>query len=106
MRQFRLENMIKGWFVGNIVPAALRTSAVEVAVKKYETGAHDRAHFHKIATEVTVLISGTAELNGKRYGPGDIMVIEPGEVTDFRTLEATVTVVVKIPGANDDKYEV
>ena len=31
-------------------------------------------------------------------------MIEPGEVTDFTALTDVVNVVVKLPGANDDKY--
>ena len=33
MKVDRLENMTKGWFVGDFKPAVLRTDAVEVAVK-------------------------------------------------------------------------
>lgn len=32
--------------------------------------------------------------------------MEPGDVTDFQALTDVINVVVKIPGANDDKYEV
>ena len=43
-------------------------------------------------------------MNGEEYVQGDIIIMEPGDVTDFEALEDTVNVVVKIPGANDDKY--
>ena len=44
-------------------------------------------------------------MNGVEYGAGDIIVMEPHEVTDFECLEdETINVVVKIPGANNDKY--
>mgnify|MGYP004635474661 CR=1 FL=1 len=39
-------------------------------------------------------------------GAGDIIVMEPNEATDFECLQdGTTNVVVKIPGANNDKYE-
>jgi len=38
------------------------------------------------------------------YEAGDIIVIKPGTSTAFEALEDTVTVVVKLPGANNDKY--
>ena len=44
-------------------------------------------------------------MNGVEYGAGDIVVMEPNDITDFTALEDnTVNVVVKIPGVNNDKY--
>ena len=44
-------------------------------------------------------------MNGVEYGAGDIIVMEPGEATDFECLENdSVNVVVKLPGARNDKY--
>lgn len=44
-------------------------------------------------------------MNGIEYSKGDIVVMEPNEATDFECLEnGTQNVVVKLPGANDDKY--
>lgn len=46
-------------------------------------------------------------MNGTEYASGDIIVMEPGEATDFECLEdGTTNVVIKYPGANNDKYEV
>ena len=45
-------------------------------------------------------------MNGIEYCVGDIVVMEPGDVTDFQALEDAMNVVVKIPGANNDKYVV
>lgn len=45
-------------------------------------------------------------MNNIQYKKGDIIIINPLEVTDFRVLEDTKTVVVKVPGAQNDKYEV
>lgn len=98
--------MTKGWFIGDFIPTAFHTRDVEVAVKHYNTGDYDPAHYHKIATEITVLISGRADMNGVEYTTGDIITIKPGVSTDFRVLaDNTVTVVVKIPGATNDKYQ-
>lgn len=44
-------------------------------------------------------------MNGVEYAAGDIIVMEPDESTDFECLEDdTVNVVVKLPGASNDKY--
>ena len=104
MHIHKLDKMVKGWFVGNFEPTVLKTNDVEVAVKKYKAGDYESAHYHKIATEITVIISGEVEMNGVRYSEGDIIVISPNESTDFRVLKDTVTTVVKYPGANNDKY--
>lgn len=105
MKIGRLNEMVKGWFVGNFEPTLLRTNDVEVAVKEYKKGDYESSHYHKIATEITVILNGRVKMNGVEYGKGDIIVMEPGESTDFECLEdGTQNVVVKHPGANNDKY--
>lgn len=104
MRTALLENMIKGWFVGDFEPTLLRTRDVEVAVKRYSAGETEAWHYHKIATELTVVIQGRVRMCGQEFGAGQIIVLDPGEGTDFEALEPSMTAVVKIPGAKDDKY--
>ena len=96
--------MVKGWFVGNFEPTAFRTNACEVGIKNYLKGDKETSHHHKIATEITVIQSGKVRMNDHIYEAGDIIVIHPNNATDFEALENTVTVVVKVPGANNDKY--
>jgi quercetin dioxygenase-like cupin family protein len=97
--------MVKGWFIGDFEPSLFKTNEVEVAVKSYKKGDSEAKHYHKIATEYTVIISGCVKMNGVEYQTGDIIVMEPNDATDFESLEdGTVNVVVKIPGANNDKY--
>lgn len=104
MKVGNLENMFRGWFVGNFEPSLLKTNDVEVAVKKYKAGDYEEAHYHKIATEITVIVSGEVEMNGIHYKENDMIVMEPYDKTDFRAVSDAVNVVVKIPGANDDKF--
>ena len=106
MKIAKVSDMIKGWFIGDFEPTLWKTNDVEVAVKHYKAGDAETAHFHKIATEFTVITAGTVEMNGVQYQAGDIVVIERGEVTDFRAITDVTTTVVKIPGAANDKYEV
>lgn len=100
----KLEDMTKGWFVGNFDPSLLKTNAVEVAVKYYKAGDFEESHYHKIATEITVIVSGVVRMNEIEYGEGDIIVMEPGDKTDFFAVTDAINTVVKLPGANDDKY--
>ncbi|MFM0184925.1 hypothetical protein PQR25_04000 [Paraburkholderia nemoris] len=104
MEAFKLSDMTKGWFVGGFTPTALSTEACEVAVKHYTVGTREEAHVHRVATEITVIVSGRVRMAGKEWGEGDIVVLAPGDVTDFEALTDTVTVVVKTPGARNDKY--
>ncbi len=104
MKVDSLNNMVKGWFIGNFDPSLFKTNDVEVAVKRYKAGDHEQKHYHKIATEYTVIIEGEVEMNGVRYKKDDIVVMEPGDATDFTAITDSINVVVKMPGANDDKY--
>lgn len=100
----QLDGMVKGWFVGDFEPTALRTNAAEVAVKEYAAGDHEELHHHRIATEVTTVVRGEIEMLGRSFSAGDVVVIPPNTATAFRAVTDAVTVVVKVPGAHDDKY--
>ena len=106
MQVQKLSSMIKGWFVGNFEPSVYKTNDCEVAIKEYVAGDYEEAHYHKIAKEITVILNGEVEMNRIKYVSGDIIILEPGEPSDFLALTEVTTVVVKIPGANNDKYKV
>ena len=106
VRWGRLDEMKGGWFVGNFIPTLLDTTAAEVAVQHYRAGDREGAHYHRIATEITVVVSGQVEMVGRSWQSGDIIVLEPGDVTDFCAITDCTTVAVKIPGVKDDKYPV
>lgn len=66
MRIANLKDMAKGWFVGNFSPTVYSTENAEVAVKTYKAGDKEQAHYHKIATEITVVQSGEVIMFGKK----------------------------------------
>lgn len=104
MKVDNLQNMKKGWFIGNFTPSLFKTNVCEVAVKTYKKGDKERKHYHKIATEYTVIVKGRVKMLGQIYNEGDIVIVETNEAIDFEAIEDTINVVVKIPGANNDKY--
>ena len=104
MDLYNINNMFKGWFIGDFEPSLCKTQYVEVGVKEYKAGEYEPCHYHKIATEFTVIIEGKVEMNGQGYSTGDIIKIMPNEITDFKAITNTKTVVVKLPGAKNDKY--
>ena len=104
MRSARLDEMVKGWFVGGFTPSAYSTEACEVGVKHYRAEDREASHRHLVATEITVVLYGTLRMAGQQWNAGDIVVLAPGEVTDFLAVTDCATVVVKVPGALNDKY--
>lgn len=106
MRVEKLNDMSKGWFVGNFEPSLYKTNDCEVGIKSYKKGEYEKKHYHKIATEITVIVKGRVRMFNQEFFEGDVLVVEPGEITDFEALEDSMNVVVKLPGANNDKYEV
>lgn len=106
MKIAKLSDMKKGWFVGDFEPTLFQTQDVEVAVKSYKAGEYEESHFHKIATEITVIVKGSVKMNNIVYEEGDIVILDPGDITDFYAITDTINTVVKIPGAKNDKYSV
>lgn len=104
MKHMKLSDMKKGWFIGNFEPSLYKTNDCEVAIKSYKAGDYEKKHYHKVATEFTVITKGKVKMFDRIFAEGDIVVVEPGEATDFTALTDVQNVVVKIPGANDDKY--
>lgn len=104
MKTAQLSSMKRGWFIGDFSPSLCRTTDFEAAVKYYSEGDYEEKHYHSVATEYTIIISGRVQMNDRIFSEGDIVILDPGEASDFRCLEKTVTVVIKMPSAKDDKY--
>ncbi|MGU3469171.1 hypothetical protein ACLBXO_30465 [Methylobacterium sp. C33D] len=104
MKFAHLSEMTGGWFVGDFQPSVLGTSAFEAGIKKYKAGDIDAKHFHKIATEITVIISGRAEMAGREVSEGDIIVVEPNDIIQFKALTDVALAVIKTPSVKNDKY--
>lgn len=105
MRTGHLNDMTKGWFVGNFEPSLYKTNDCEVAVKTYKKGDKEGRHYHKIATEITAIVKGRIRMFDQIFSAGDIIIVEPEESTAFEALEDAINVVVKLPGVCNDKYE-
>ena len=107
MQKFDLNSFTKGWFIGDFSPTISNTDKFEASIKRYNKGDYEESHVHKIADEITVIISGKVSMNGVTYKKNDVLLIEKGESTDFKVLsrEAT-TCVIKFPSVKGDKYKV
>jgi hypothetical protein len=100
-----LKNFFNGWVIGDFSPTLFNTGDFEVAIKRYNAGDYEESHFHKIATEYTIIIDGVVLMNNIEYRQDDIITINPNESTDFKCLTDVTTVVIKIPSSKGDKYK-
>jgi quercetin dioxygenase-like cupin family protein len=104
MKIFKEKDMIKGWLVGNFYPTCFSTDDFEVAIKRFKKGDSESSHHHKLATEITMIISGEVKMNDILYKKGDIVLMEPGESTDFLAIKKSVLLAIKSPCVPNDKY--
>ena len=104
MEIYNLSEMTKGWFIGPFSPTLFNTKDFECAVKRYSAGDREAAHFHRVATEYTVIAEGTVRMGGIIYGRDSVLIVQPGEATDFEAITDAITFVVKVPAIAGDKY--
>jgi len=104
MKIYNLNDMTRGWFVGEFLPTAFATNSCEAACKNYKGGDYEKKHMHKVATEISAVLKGEVSMNGILRKEGDIIVTEPGEATDFKALTDASVMVVKVPSVKNDKY--
>lgn len=106
MLKEKLSDMTRGWFIGDFEPSLLKTKDFEVGILTHKKGDLWPEHYHKIATEYTVLISGSMTICGELIESGTIFVLNPYEIADPVFHEDCVIVVVKTPSVKGDKYVV
>lgn len=104
MKKFKLSDCgDRGWFIGDFARAAFQTKDFEVCYQDNPRGKPD-SHIHKEITEITLIISGKALVNGEILGAGDIHIIYPGEPSQIEYLEQTEVVTIKTPSIPTDKF--
>ena len=104
MKTYKLsESGARGWFIGDFAEAVFRTKDFEVCWQVNQRG-HAASHVHYEITEITLVVSGRVLTNGNVYGPGDIYVLEPGDISQTEYLEETAVLTVKTPSRPADKH--
>lgn len=104
-KQFKLsEAGERGWFVGSFEKAVFKTTDLEAGYQVNLKGETSKPHFHKIATEINLIVRGAVLINGELYTAGMGVIFYPNEVAECVYLEDTETMVIKTPGALNDKY--
>lgn len=96
----------RGWIIGDFDPSIIKTKDFEVGVKEYRVGDTEASHIHKIAVEITVIISGKYIMNDTELNVGDVVRLASNEAADFKCLVGGSTLVIKMPSIKGDKYAV
>jgi hypothetical protein len=104
MQRYKLSECgARGWFIGDFDGAVHRTKDFEVTYQKNPRG-KTASHIHKLAYEITLVISGRQICNGQMFEAGDICVLEPGDISQIEYLEETEVVTIKTPSVPSDKH--
>ena len=106
MKIHKLQDMVRGWFIGDFEPSVLRTKGFEVGVLTHKKGEYWAEHYHKIATEINILLKGDMSVNGIHINEGDIFVLEPNETAAPVFHEDCTVLCVKTPSVIGDKYSI
>ena len=104
MQRINLSDFFRGWLVGNFEPSLFKSKDMEVAIQEYHAGHTEPKHFHKVATEITVMVVGEARFNDELIAEGEGMVIMPGESNIFTAITDCKALVIKFPSLPEDKY--
>jgi quercetin dioxygenase-like cupin family protein len=103
VQTFRIEDFTKGWIIGNFSPVVVKSKEFEIGMKFFSAGDTEPSHFQVIATEITLIASGEITINGSNFSSGDIILIEPGEVAEFKSLTDSKLFCIKFPSIPNDK---
>ena len=103
MKTHKLKDFTRGWLIGDFEPSIFKTKDFEVSIMRVDQGKTHNKHLHKIAEEITIIVSGKFKINGEVFNAGDIIHLEPGESSETECLESGVQTVIKIPSVIGDK---
>lgn len=104
MKISRIEDYFRGWYVGNFEPSCFKTELFEVGILTHKKGEVWPAHYHKISTEINLLLEGEMTIQGQNLKSGDVFIFEPNEVADPIFHTDCKLVVIKTPSITNDKY--
>jgi hypothetical protein len=103
MKLAKLSEFTNGWFLGNFNPSLFKSEDFEVCVKNFSKGEVEAAHFQRVATEVTVVLSGSVRMGEHILQVDDILIIYKDEVCDFEALSDCKVLGIKFPSLPNDK---
>ena len=99
-----LSEFFRGWVVGDFEPNIIRTKDFEIGILTHKKDEYWPAHYHKIATEYNILISGKMIIADRTLNSGNIFIIQPNEISEPIFVEDCTILCIKVPSAPGDKY--
>ena len=103
MKVYKIQDFKKGWVIGNFEPSVFKHASFEAGMKFFKEGETEGNHYQNIATEVTFVAEGIIEINGVMFSIGDVIVINPNEVSDFKSVTSSKLFCIKFPSIPSDK---
>ena len=100
---FNINDMFRGWFIGNFEPAVLKNSGFEIGYLLHKQGEKWDTHYHNNIDEVNLLIKGKMILNDIEIRPNEIFVIKHKTIACPIFLEDCYIICIKIPFMVGDK---
>ena len=104
VKKSKLENMTRGWLIGNFEPSILKTDLFEVGYLKHPKGQVWPPHLHKDADEYNIVIKGLLSINNEMINQGEVFIIPKNMLTSAKFLEDCEILCIKVPSNTKDKY--
>ncbi|MDB2370097.1 hypothetical protein N9W24_01075 [Gammaproteobacteria bacterium] len=104
MDKFVLKDFFKGWIIGDFEPSLFKSKDIEVAIQSYVAGTEEKQHYHKVGTEISLMVIGSASFNGQVLTEGEGIVIYPKQSNIFKAISDCKVLVIKYPSNTKDKY--
>lgn len=100
---YKLEDMFRGWFVGNFEPSVFKHAGVEIGYLCHKKGEKWQTHYHNNLVEVNLLVEGKMILNDIELNKNQIFVIDKKVLACPIFLEDCYIMCIKIPSMVGDK---
>lgn len=101
--KYDLNDMYRGWFVGNFEPSVYKTKDFEVGYLLHKKGERWDIHYHEHMKEINLLVKGKMILNNKAIKENDIFVIDKNVIAAPIFLEDCYILCIKVPSVIGDK---
>ncbi len=100
---FKIEDMFRGWFIGNFEPSVYKNCTFEVGYLYHKKNELWDTHYHNNIIEVNLLIEGKMILNDIEINKNEIFIIDRKEIACPIFLEDCRIICIKIPSILCDK---
>jgi dTDP-glucose pyrophosphorylase len=100
---YKLEDMFRGWFLGNFEPSVFKHAGVEIGYLFHKKGEKWPTHYHSNIVEVNLLIEGKMIINDIEINKNQIFVIDKKVLACPIFLEDCRIICVKLPSMVGDK---